>query len=126
MSHISRIQYAQTELTIFSSQPASPNVCLLLVNNTILLLIQARNLGLTLNHPFPFPHIHSHMKILLHIPLKLSISFFSPLHSNCLFLSSGPRHFTLIGFPPSHPTSLQSILYCDSQLPKGKFVYTSD
>lgn len=45
----------KTELVIFSSQPASPNVCLLLVNNTILLLIQVRNLGLTLNHSFPFP-----------------------------------------------------------------------
>lgn len=108
-----------SKLNIFSSQPATPNVCLLLVNDIILLIILVRNLGLS------FPKFtHSSQSFCIYL---LSVyHFFPPLHSNCLFLGSGPHHFTLTGCPPHSPTSVQSIL-CNTVtagLLKGKSAHT--
>lgn len=44
----------------FSNQPASPDLCLLLVKDIVFLIIQVRNLGLTLTNSFTHSPLFTH------------------------------------------------------------------
>ena len=72
--------------------------------------MQVRSLELTLNHSFTLSPTFTHSLNPSAYISQMSIKCFPPLHSNCLFLGSGPHHFTLIGCPsysllPASPSS---------------------
>lgn len=113
----------KTEL-IFPSQTAFPNVCLILVNDTIFLIIQVRK-----SETWDLPStalliilLCSLIKFFCIYLILLNVyHFFPPLHSSCLYLGSGPHHF-LTGCPivPLPFDSSSTLLWQPASLLRSK------